>query len=680
MDLTWILSAKDNASTVFDKVKQSGTGAADGVQSAFSGVLSKFNLLTGAVGAMAGIAAGGVFAKIISETVAWTGEAVALGKALGVSTEKASVLNLALGDVYLTKEQMLAGSQRIAKTLSTEEDAFKRLGVATRDQTGHYRSTLDIMTDVNTKLLTIKEGTDRNIAGMTIYGKSWGELSGLLKLNSAAMQEAEEKAKRLGLLVGDEGVAQAKKYKAALNDIEDVGKSLAVRFGTVLLPSLVKVGAYLGNNGPVLSDAFRISLQFLGNTVFTLGDWLGLLAFRAYSLGAVLKSVLAGNFSDAKREWQAMVAAGDDFSARTKKAWTDWSDKPITSKAVKGDVLDVNFGKEDEIARAAEAALKKPLELWKDSARQILTVEKERIAALITAEKEYLDKIRKTFDDRVSMLDKFRASYTAVLDSIAARDKTLADERDAQLYANEDSYSRYYRQRMELVTAEQRADADPGFSGDSIAKKMKSYDDQIGKAKQLRDEVLAGKVQIISKEQAERDFLETKQKLEEKIKLIGDDQIKQQTLGAEKAAEAIGIMERGLKVQQDQLAIIDQMLKNIPAVTEKELRIKVTGLQDLYSIGTLTNDYGSAATNASVMADLPQYASGTPYVPRTGPAIIHRGERIITAEDNARGNYGGNVSFGDFNLVLPNVTNQSTAKDLVREAIPEIKKQLARFL
>jgi len=707
MDLTFILNAKDNASAIFDNVKKSGESAANGIGGAFTGALNKFNLFSGAVSGMMAIAAGGAFTAIVKETIAWTGEAVSLSKALGETTEKASILNVALGDVYLSKDTMLAGSARIAKALKTEEEAFHKLGVATRDQSGHYRSTLSIMTDVNTKLGTLREGTDRNIAGMSIYGKSWGELSGLIKLNNSVMDEAAKKAKELGLLVGEEQVAQSKKYKAALNDIEDVGKSLTVRFGTVLLPALVKVGAWLGNNGSILARTFDLTLKALGKTIFEIGDWLGLLAYRAYSMGSILKSVFTGNFSDAADQYRAMVAAGDDFSKRARERWSDWKDKPVTSKEVGGDQLDKDFGQEEkqkaEAARLA-AALKKKVDLYREHAKSILEVERERIKTLLDMEKDYLTKLKGNYDAAVTQLDSFRSSYTSVLDSIAGRDKRLAEEQAAALRGQEDGYSRYYRLRAELRDAETAADQDPAWTGESIARKLKLYDDMITRAEQYRNDVRAGKVENVSVEQAEADFLATKLGLETKIKELGSSQIKQQEDLAVKAAEAVTIMERAIKVQQDQLSIVDRMLKNIPNLTEKELRINVTGLADLYRIQALTagadasagaqhfGDYytmggktywadGSLAEDGTSIAE--PRANGGPVKPYATYRINEDGTEFLTMGN--KGGYitpagqkapgGGNItiSIGDI-IVQGGATATETARDIARKIFPELQR------
>lgn len=56
------------------------------------------------------------------------------------------------------------------------------------------------------------------------------------------------------------------------------------------------------------------------------------------------------------------------------------------------------------------------------------------------------------------------------------------------------------------------------------------------------------------------------------------------------------------------------------------------------------NIAASAAAILATIASVPKFQTGTPYVPRTGLAFVHEGERIIPADENRRGGGGMNVT------------------------------------
>lgn len=67
---------------------------------------------------------------------------------------------------------------------------------------------------------------------------------------------------------------------------------------------------------------------------------------------------------------------------------------------------------------------------------------------------------------------------------------------------------------------------------------------------------------------------------------------------------------------------------------------------------------------------LPGFAEGTPYVPRTGLALIHQGERIIPAEQNRAG-FGGSINI--------TINGSNNAPDVRRAAGQGAREALAAF-
>ena len=217
----------------------------------FSNITSAFSKVNVVLAGFTAILAGGaVFKAGIDESNKLTMEANKLGKQMGITATEASVLNVALGDVYVESDTLLAVNQKLTKTLGTNEKAFKDLGITTRDANGNFRSSLDIMLDVNTHLLKFKEGIDRNIEGQKIYGKQWGEVQGILKLTTEKMEDARKKSEQLGLVVGKENVEATANYRAAMNNVGDVLSAMKKAIGDALLPILTELGNWFASIGP----------------------------------------------------------------------------------------------------------------------------------------------------------------------------------------------------------------------------------------------------------------------------------------------------------------------------------------------------------------------------------------------------------------------------------------------
>ncbi len=98
------------------------------------------------------------------------------------------------------------------------------------------------------------------------------------------------------------------------------------------------------------------------------------------------------------------------------------------------------------------------------------------------------------------------------------------------------------------------------------------------------------------------------------------------------------------------------------------------GLAGLFS-GFFSGGGGEAAALAD--GTIAGFAEGTPYVPRTGLALIHKGERIVTAEDNARGNWGGGMTYAP-TFVIPAPTDKRTQSQIANRAYEGLQRAAAR--
>lgn len=227
-------------------IKTTVTGMTTDIKANMTSVKeSVMGIQSAIVGIGAVMAGGAIFSGIINKTIEWTGEVKNLHKALGITSEEASVLNVALTHAGISNEAYIQGARTIARQLAMNSKAFQGLDIDVRNTDGTFKNSQDIMMEVIQKLGDMKEGTDRNVAAAEIFKRSHIDVNELLKLNAAAFEQARQKAADLHLVVGPEGEAQARKYKESLNDLKLVGTSLSAEIGNKVIPVLTKLGTVL---------------------------------------------------------------------------------------------------------------------------------------------------------------------------------------------------------------------------------------------------------------------------------------------------------------------------------------------------------------------------------------------------------------------------------------------------
>lgn len=242
------------------KATQQSTAAIEGSFNALGGGIHK---ITGIIGTLAGIVAGGAaFKGIISETTTWIGEVGKLSRTLGISAEQASALKVATHTLGIEADVVSGAALRLAKSINADGGAaIQHLGVSVRDSNGHLRNSVDIMTDVNSALSKLKAGTDRNAAGMSIYSRSWGEVQATLRLTTEEMERAKKTAEELHLVFSSQDTQQVREYKMELNEIKLVGESISINVGRALLPELRNLGLFFNKYGPEGANIFAESLR-----------------------------------------------------------------------------------------------------------------------------------------------------------------------------------------------------------------------------------------------------------------------------------------------------------------------------------------------------------------------------------------------------------------------------------
>jgi len=342
-----------------EKARASAVASAKGVETAFAGLGGVFKQLQGAMGAMLAVFAGGAaFASAISATKEWGGETGKLSKQLQVTTTEATAYQVAAKKLGIDTGALVDASDKMTKQLDKNEDAFKTLGLETRNANGSFRSTGDLLPEVMDKLRGITNTTEQNIAGTKIFGKGWTEVRGLMKLSAAEMDAARQKVKDLNLEVDPKAV---KKYSESMNDIKLIMTSLSVQVGNALLPVLTDLGSWFGQVGPYVVGAFSVALKTVQSAITGVWGVFKGVVQGVTGLVAAMVEVIQGNYSKA---WGILKDTGSTAFDTVAQGFDDaaavWKPKLPKPEIEKGDGgKHIDFGD-----KAAGGAEKSRVSVW----------------------------------------------------------------------------------------------------------------------------------------------------------------------------------------------------------------------------------------------------------------------------------------------------------------------------
>ena len=352
-------------------------------------------------------------------------------------------------------------------------------------------------------------------------------------------------------------------------------------------------------------------------------------------------------------------------------------------------------------AAEEEAGREKRLKEIQKHNDRIIEIEKRTVAARLKIEQDHLQQTTSAYEAAVKSLDSLIDARQAVREQLAARNAADA----AKTAPDRDALNTYLDRQDEIRNAEQKISSSFSMTAEQ---KAQAYANLVEKSAEYNQAVVDGEAEIISALQAEADYQENKERLQKRINELFDDEEEKRTSAALTFAEKMLDAQAQVKAVEERVAALDLVLDRM---NNKEVNIifKATGAEQImqaagyksygeyYTLGgkTYWSDDNSLADNGTSFASadpnapfgtyapkiIGSFATGTPYVPRTGLALIHEGERIIPAEQNRQGNFGGQIIqfSGGLNLTLPNVTDQKTARELAREILPELRRLGERY-
>ena len=166
-----------------------------------------------------------------------------MSQAFGISAEELSGLKMAAEDVDVRFGQVQVGLKTLANQAAdaaagneAAARTFEALGIAVTDANGNLRPTGDLLADVADKMAAMQDGAGKTAIATQLLGRSGQDLIPVLNGGSAALRQAAEEAKGLGVAFDTEAAAAA----AALDDqLDKLGHQIggvANEIGQSLMP------------------------------------------------------------------------------------------------------------------------------------------------------------------------------------------------------------------------------------------------------------------------------------------------------------------------------------------------------------------------------------------------------------------------------------------------------------
>lgn len=336
-------------------------GAVDKVTPVLRGIQTEVGKMSGAFSSLANVA-GGLIGVLGTRAIVNFGRSLidagdqvnTVAKRLNIAASSFSAMGYAVkqagSDVSTLQTGLTALSRQIADAANGGKAAeiFEDLGIAVRDANGEIRKVDDVLKDLATKFKNSKDGAGELAVASKLLGRAAGpELVQFLNQGKVGIEELEERARRLGIVISDDFAKQSDQFNDNLATLGEIAKGVGRTFIEELLPNvnqftkvLVDQRAELDQTGTSVNGfavVFRSVARFFievakYSEIALVGvasfvdrakiefDNLGSYAEIAQLEFSALAAKLSGNFGSANAFTQAAEQATQALNERLKPA------------------------------------------------------------------------------------------------------------------------------------------------------------------------------------------------------------------------------------------------------------------------------------------------------------------------------------------------------------------------
>lgn len=293
--LKFVLMGDDQTATAFSGV----AGKVEGVIKQLGQMKSPADAAKLAIGGIATAVGTGAVANFAKSAVSNFEDTAKAAKTLslqtGMSVDDASRLSYALQRTGVDSAASGTALKTFSKNLSGNSDAFKSLGVATKDAQGNTLSMNQILEATADKFKSMPDGPEKTAEAVALFGKQGTAMIPILNKGSAGIAELEANSDKYGLTISGPMAASVTKATQNQKDWSDATKGLSVQFGASLLPVLTQAAGFVTQHViPAITSATGLIERHQGAVAVLLPVITGLVGVMGVVVSATKLATLAG--------------------------------------------------------------------------------------------------------------------------------------------------------------------------------------------------------------------------------------------------------------------------------------------------------------------------------------------------------------------------------------------------
>ncbi len=225
-----------------------------------------------------------------------------MSQAAGTTIDRLSELNYAAQRVGVPTELLVKGMERLANSAFKAQNGnvalaaiFERLGIHTRDSSGHLKDTGLLIDEIAPKFSNMADGAGKTALAIQLFGRGGAIMIPFLNEWGAHMDELKEKARQFGMVIGPEVAERTVKFHEVLNGLKMAWQGFGLQLTAAALPALTAFATQLEKlalkaNIPQLAESFGKNLA----TALTLaGTALQFVVEHAKALEVVFAGLIA---------------------------------------------------------------------------------------------------------------------------------------------------------------------------------------------------------------------------------------------------------------------------------------------------------------------------------------------------------------------------------------------------